>query len=218
MIQTLQCARCGDPLRTAERTGVCGRCLLTLAVEPSEEPADFIAGFELITVLGEGGMAIVHLAEQMFPVRREVAIKILKPGMESRHVLARFNAEQQVLAWLQHPNIAQVFDAGISRLGRSYFAMEYVDGPAITLYCQLHNLDLRARLRLFIDVCQALDHAHQKGVIHRDLKPSNILVSLQHGSPSPKIIDFGIAKALERSLLIAGSPLWRDKPWGRPCT
>ena len=183
---------------------VCGRCLLHSAVEDWSQTPDRIDGFELITTVGEGGMAEVYLAEQIFPVRREVAVKLLKPGMDSRQVLARFNAEQQVLALLQHPNIAQVYDAGISHQGRPYFAMEFVDGPAITTYCQLHSLPLPQRLHLFRDVCRALHHAHQKGIVHRDLKPSNILISLRNAIPAPKIIDFGIAKAIERNLVDRG--------------
>lgn len=185
-------------------SSVCGRCLLHSAVEDWSHTPDRIDGFELITSVGEGGMAEVYLAEQIFPVRREVAVKLLKPGMDSRQVLARFNAEQQVLALLQHPNIAQVYDAGISHQGRPYFAMEFVDGPAITTYCQLHSLPLPQRLQLFMDVCRALHHAHQKGIVHRDLKPSNILISLRNGVPAPKIIDFGIAKAIERNLVDRG--------------
>lgn len=185
-------------------SSVCGRCLLHSAVEGWSNAPDRIDGFELITTVGEGGMAVVYFAEQIFPVRREVAVKLLKPGMDSRQVLARFNAEQQVLALLQHPNIAQVYDAGISHQGRPYFAMEFVDGPAITTYCQLHALNLSRRLHLFMEVCQALHHAHQKGIVHRDLKPSNILISLRNAIPAPKIIDFGIAKAIERNLVDHG--------------
>ncbi len=159
-----------------------------------------IGPYSLREPLGEGGFAEVFLAEQAEPVRRRVALKLLKPGMDSREILARFEAEGQALAMMQHSGIAKIFDAGISEAGRSWFAMEYVDGVPITEYCDTHRLGLRARLEIFIEVCEAIQHAHQKGVIHRDLKPSNILVGMAEGRPQAKVIDFGIAKATGRSL------------------
>jgi eukaryotic-like serine/threonine-protein kinase len=155
-----------------------------------------IAPYELIEKLGEGGFGIVWLAEQSEPVRREVAIKLIKPGIDSEEVLARFQREQQVLARLDHPGIARVFDVGLTSEDRPYIVMELVRGLPITGYCQQHGLNLEARIALFRQVCAALQHAHEKGVIHRDLKPTNILITEINGQPQPKIIDFGIAKAL----------------------
>src|SRR5262249_47013962 len=129
------------------------------------------------------------------PVQRKVALKVIKPGMDSRQVIARFEAERQALALMDHPNIAKVFDAGTTDSGRPYFVMELVKGVPITKYCDERRLSPRERLGLFVDVCQAVQHAHQKGVIHRDIKPSNVLVALYDGKPVPKVIDFGIAKA-----------------------
>jgi len=159
-----------------------------------------IEGYRIIKVLGEGGMGIVYLAEQQYPVRRQVALKIIKPGMDSKRVLARFEAEQQTLARLDHPNIAKVFDAGTTETGCPFFVMEYVEGIAITDFCDRHKLGIKDRLRLFSVACQAIQHAHQKGIIHRDIKPSNILVTEQDGQPAPKIIDFGVAKAMGQPL------------------
>src|SRR4029077_2581028 len=133
-------------------------------------------------------------------VRRRVALKVIKPGMDSRQVIARFEAERQALALMDHPNIARVFDAGTTDSGRPYFVMELVRGVAITDYCDQHRLTTRERLQLFLSVCQAVEHAHQKGIIHRDIKPSNVLVTLQDGTPLVKVIDFGIAKALGQQL------------------
>lgn len=155
-----------------------------------------IGPYELIEKLGEGGFGIVWLAEQSQPVRREVAIKLIKPGIDSEEVLARFQREQQVLARLDHPGIARVFDVGLTSEDRPYIVMELVRGLPITGYCQQHGLSLEARIALFRQVCAALQHAHGKGVIHRDLKPTNILITEINGQPQPKIIDFGIAKAL----------------------
>jgi eukaryotic-like serine/threonine-protein kinase len=152
--------------------------------------------FRIVREVGEGGMGIVYLAEQTRPVCRRVALKIIKPGMDTRQVIARFESERQALAMMDHPNIARVFDAGSTLAGRPYFAMELVDGPPITKYCEQDRLGTPGRLELFVRVCNAVQHAHQKGVIHRDLKPSNILVATQDGQAVPKIIDFGIAKAL----------------------
>lgn len=155
-----------------------------------------VPGYELLGRIGEGGMAIVHLAEQAPPLRREVAVKVIKPGMDSAEVLARFEAERQVLALMDHPGIAQVYGAGYASSGRPYIAMELVDGPTLTEWSRRQGLGLRERLRLFVDVCGAVQHAHLKGVLHRDLKPSNLLVKLVGGRAIPKVIDFGVAKAL----------------------
>jgi len=166
----------------------------------TEGPGTRIGRYDLLELLGEGGMGLVYLAQQQEPVKRRVALKIIKPGMDSKQVIARFEAERQALALLDHPNIAHVFDAGCTETGRPYFVMEQVKGMSITRYCDEHKLDIEQRLRLFEQVCEAVQHAHQKGIIHRDLKPSNILVTLQGDRPVPKIIDFGIAKATSQSL------------------
>jgi serine/threonine protein kinase/Tol biopolymer transport system component len=159
-----------------------------------------VGPYKVLSLLGEGGFGIVYLAEQKKPVRRQVALKVIKPGMDSRQVVARFEAEQQALALLDHPNIAHVLDSGITDKGRPYFAMEYVKGTPITEHCDHHELTLEERLRLFVQVCEAVQHAHQKAIIHRDIKPSNIIVSVQEGKAIPKIIDFGVAKALSQPL------------------
>ncbi len=164
------------------------------------EPNARIAGFRLVQEIAEGGFGTVWLAEQREPVRRRVALKVLKPGMDCREVIARFEAERQALALMDHPNIARVFDGGSTDKGRPYFVMEYVPGEPITTHCERHSLDTEARLELFKQVCDAVQHAHQKGVIHRDLKPSNVLVTLVDGEAVPKVIDFGIAKATEARL------------------
>jgi serine/threonine protein kinase len=150
--------------------------------------------------LGEGAVAVVYLAQQHQPVKRQVALKIIKPGMDSKTIVARFEAERQALALLDHPNIAQIHDAGTTEDRRPYFAMEYVDGLAITHYCDKHRLPVNERLHLFLLVCRAVHHAHQKGIIHRDIKPSNILVCIQNDEAVPKVIDFGLAKAVRGSL------------------
>jgi serine/threonine-protein kinase len=162
---------------------------------PEAKAGDLIGKYELRRHLGEGGYGTVWLAEQRVPLRRYVALKILKLGMDTRSVIARFEAERQTLALMTHPDIAQVYDAGATDSGRPYFVMEYVDGVPITRYCDEHDLPLAARLQLFVRVCAAVQHAHQKGIIHRDLKPSNILVTEREGVPVAKVIDFGIAKA-----------------------
>ena len=164
------------------------------------EPGARIGHYVIRSLLGEGGFGEVYLAGQLEPIRREVALKILKPGMDTRAVLARFEAESQALALMDHPAIAKVFDAGATESGRPYFVMERVEGVPLTQYCDEHRLDTRARTELFIRICDATQHAHQKGIIHRDIKPSNILVAAANGEGVPKIIDFGIAKALDRSL------------------
>ncbi len=156
--------------------------------------------YELIDVLGEGGMGIVYLAEQTHPIRRRVALKVIKLGVDSKRATARFESERQALALMDHPNIARVYEAGATADGRLYFAMEYVPGRSITEFCDDAKLSIEDRVRLFAVVCDAVQHAHQKGIIHRDLKPSNILVSTQGGGPTPKIIDFGVARATNQRL------------------
>src|SRR5439155_24244248 len=146
------------------------------------------------------GCGIVFMAEQTEPVRRKVALKLIKPGMDSGNVLARFEAERQALALMDHPNIAKVFDAGSTSGGRPYFVMELVKGIALTKFCDQQKLSIHERLQLFGPVCQAIQHAHQKGIIHRDIKPSNVLVALYDGKPVPKVIDFGLAKAVGQQL------------------
>lgn len=165
-----------------------------------EYPGQTINQYTLVSLLGEGGFGTVWLAEQHEPVRRQVALKIIKLGMDTRQVIARFEAERQALAVMDHPNIAKVFDAGSTDTGRPYFVMEYAEGVTFTRYCNEHKLSVRDRLRLFQKVCQAVQHAHQKGIIHRDIKPSNVLVTTVDGEPAPKVIDFGIAKATEARL------------------
>ena len=159
-----------------------------------------VGRYKLLQPIGEGGMGVVYMAEQQAPVRRKVALKLIKPGMDSAAVIARFEAERQALAMMDHPNIARVFDAGAAENGRPYFVMELVQGVPITRYCDQQQLTPRQRLELFVPVCQAVQHAHQKGIIHRDLKPSNILITICDGKPMPKIIDFGVAKALHQQL------------------
>ena len=161
----------------------------------SEQPGTVIGPYKLLQPIGEGGMGTVYMAEQTQPVRRTVALKLIKAGMDSRQVLARFGAERQALALMDHPNIAKVFDAGTTDTGRPYFVMELVKGVPITRFCDERRLTLRERLELAIPVCQAVQHAHQKGIIHRDIKPSNVLIALYDGKPVPKVIDFGVAKA-----------------------
>ena len=165
-----------------------------------EKPGSEIEGYKLVRILGEGGMGIVYLAQQEEPVRRQVALKLIKPGMDSKRVIARFEAEKQALALMQHPHIAGVYDAGLAPTGRPYFVMEYVKGLPITDYCDQHKLTIRERLNLFVQICQAVQHAHQKGIIHRDIEPSNILVSVENDRAIPRIIDFGVAKATGKPL------------------
>ena len=167
---------------------------------------DAIGPYRLISRIGAGGMGEVWLAEQTRPVKRQVALKVIKAGMDTAQVVSRFEAERQALAVMSHPAIAQVFDAGTTPEGRPYFAMEYVRGEAITWYCDRHRLSTRQRIDLFIHVCEGVHHAHQKGIIHRDLKPSNILVTVRDDLPAPKIIDFGLAKATTQ-LLTDSSPV-----------
>ncbi len=173
---------------------------------PAGRPVAFVPGrviagrYTLLEVLGEGGMGTVYRAEQSQPVKRQVALKLIKVGMDSRSVLARFDAERQALAMMDHPNIARVYDGGATEAHQPFFVMELVDGVPITDYCDRLRLPVDARLQLFVAVCQAVQHAHQKGVIHRDLKPSNVMVTEVDGRPTPKVIDFGVAKATEANL------------------
>ncbi len=176
----------------------------TLVVVPpvpiAEGPGSVIGRYKLLQQIGEGGFGVVYMAEQREPVKRRVALKIIKLGMDTKQVVARFEAERQALALMDHHNIAKVFDAGATETGRPFFVMELVKGIPITKYCDDHNLSTTDRLKLFIKVCSAVQHAHQKGIIHRDIKPSNILVTLHDGVPVPKVIDFGIAKATQQEL------------------
>src|SRR5262245_30794434 len=161
----------------------------------TERAGQIIGRFKLLQQIGEGGFGSVWMAEQREPVVRKVALKIIKLGMDTRQVIARFEAERQALALMDHPNIAHVLDAGATETGRPYFVMELCNGDSITEYCDRQNLSIPERLELFAQVCQAVQHAHQKGLIHRDIKPSNVLVATQDGRPHAKVIDFGIAKA-----------------------
>ena len=165
-----------------------------------EGPGTVIGPYKLLEAIGEGGMGTVYMAEQAVPVRRRVALKVIKPGMDSRQVVARFEAERQALALMDHPNIAKVHDGGMTTSGRPYFVMELVRGLPITEYCDRNELSIPERLELFVLVCRAVQHAHQKGVIHRDLKPSNVIVTVIDGVGVPKVIDFGVAKATGQSL------------------
>ncbi len=172
----------------------------TVLLPVTEKAGDRIGRYKLLQQVGEGGCGVVYMAEQEQPVRRRVALKVIKLGMDTKSVIARFEAERQALAMMDHPNIAKVLDAGATETGRPYFVMELVRGIKITDYCDQNNLATRGRLDLFVQVCHAIQHAHQKGIIHRDIKPSNILVSLHDGVPVPVVIDFGIAKATEQRL------------------
>ena len=178
-----------DPAPEAERAALAGEFVGTQ-----------IGPYKLLQQIGEGGMGTVFMAEQTQPIQRKVALKIIKPGMDSRQVVARFEAERQALAMMDHVNIARVFDGGATEAGRPYFVMELVHGVPITKYCDDNHLTPRERLELFVPVCQAIQHAHQKGIIHRDIKPSNVMVTLYDGKPVPKVIDFGVAKATEQKL------------------
>jgi WD40 repeat protein/serine/threonine protein kinase len=180
--------RAEDPARTLDA----GKLLY--------ETGSTIGDYKLLRILGEGGFGIVYLAQQERPIRRQVALKIIKPGMDSAQVIRRFEAERQALALLDHPNVAHVYDAGTTEAGRPYFAMEYVKGVPITEHCDRQKLTIEERLRLFVQVCEAIQHAHQKGIIHRDIKPSNIQVCIQGEQAIPKVIDFGVAKALSQPL------------------
>jgi serine/threonine protein kinase len=167
---------------------------VVLSTPLTEKPGDHIGHYKLLQQIGEGGCGVVYMAEQEQPIRRRVALKVIKLGMDTKAVIARFEAERQALALMDHPNIAKVLDAGATTTGRPYFVMELVRGIKITEYCDQNNLSTEQRLDLFVQICHAIQHAHQKGIIHRDIKPSNILVTVHDGKPLPKIIDFGIAK------------------------
>src|SRR5438309_6782303 len=171
-----------------------------VSLPPTEKHGDRICRYKLLEQIGEGGCGVVYVAEQEEPVRRRVALKVIKLGMDTKSVIARFEAERQALALMDHPNIARVLDAGATETGRPYFVMELVRGIKITEYCDQNKLSTDERLKLFVQVCHAIQHAHQKGIIHRDIKPSNILVTLHDGVPVPKVIDFGIAKATQGRL------------------
>ena len=217
------CSRCGRTLPPQSPISICVRCTLEEAaaeVGPTtvddlgledlapdypelgqaDGPGHRIGRYKLLEKVGEGGYGAVYVAEQQEPIHRRVALKVIKLGMDTRAVVARFEAERQALAMMDHPNIAKVLDAGATESGRPYFVMELVRGIKITEYCDQANLSTKERLHLFIQICQAIQHAHQKGIIHRDIKPSNILVTLHDGVPVPKVIDFGIAKATEGRL------------------
>jgi len=207
MPTTGRCSECGNPLAA---DGGCPICALKRALALSgqdseaqviEQAGDCIGRYKLLEKIGEGGYGVVYMAEQAEPIRRRVALKIVKLGMDTRQVIARFEAERQALALMDHPSIAKVLDAGATDTGRPYFVMELVRGIRITDYCDQHKLATRERLDLFIRVCHAVQHAHQKGIIHRDLKPSNVLVTELDGVAAPKVIDFGIAKATSQQLL-----------------
>jgi serine/threonine protein kinase/WD40 repeat protein/tetratricopeptide (TPR) repeat protein len=184
----------------AEDAPTPGLGLTVTAAHVSHSPGAVIGSYKLLQQIGEGGMGTVFIAEQTEPVRRKVALKLIKPGMDGAQVLARFEAERQALALMDHPHIAKAFDGGATADGRPYFVMELVKGRAITKYCDEHRLTPRQRLELFVPVCQAVQHAHQKGIIHRDLKPSNVLVAPYDGKPVIKVIDFGVAKAVGQQL------------------
>jgi len=183
-----------------QTAAVDGPPTLTDTTPVTEGPGAQIDRYKLLQKLGEGGFGVVYMAEQKEPVKRRVALKIIKLGMDTKQVVARFEAERQALAMMEHPNIAKVLDAGATDTGRPYFVMELVKGVPITKYCDDNNLTTHERLDLFIPVCQAIQHAHQKGIIHRDIKPSNVMVTLHDGAPVPKVIDFGIAKATQQEL------------------
>jgi serine/threonine protein kinase len=173
----------------------------TVDLAPATERVGAIIGrYKLLERIGEGGFGVVFMAEQQHPVRRKVALKVIKPGFDTRQVIARFEAERQALALMDHENIAKVLDAGATDSGRPYFVMELVHGVPITEFCDKNELPTRERLELFIQVCRAVQHAHTKGIIHRDIKPTNVLVTLHEGVAVPKVIDFGVAKATGQQL------------------
>jgi len=213
MLQPVTCSGCGSSLpREDAPRGACPKCLIGLAIDsvhggaadpapgldPLEALGERVGPYELVDVLGEGGMGVVYLAEQTEPIRRRVALKLIKLGMNTREVLARFESERQALALMTHPHIARVHDAGATREGRPYFVMEVVPGVPITEFCDRGRLGLSERIALFVQACGAIQHAHQKGIIHRDIKPSNVLVSEEEAVASVKVIDFGVARATDR--------------------
>jgi serine/threonine protein kinase len=168
---------------------------MAVSADAGMDAGDSFGNYEIVCEIGEGGMGMVYLAEQTEPVHREVALKVLKPGLETAAILRRFESERQALALMQHPNIATLYDAGTSAKGRPYFVMEYVDGLPITAACDRRRATIAERLALFAEVCRAVAHAHRNGVVHRDLKPGNVLVTDRDGHLIPKLIDFGVAKA-----------------------
>jgi len=207
------CPQCGAESKAGDPAGLCPRCLIqgafdsmgadesgtqTIVTATAAGSDDDFGRYHIIRTIGEGGMGTVYLAEQREPIRRYVALKVVKLGMDTTQVLARFANERQALAVMDHPNIARILDAGATSKGRPYFVMDYIDGTPITQYCDGKRMMIGERLGLFLAVCRAVQHAHQKGVIHRDLKPSNVLVMEQEGGPVPKVIDFGIAKATDQ--------------------
>src|SRR5215471_9124539 len=210
------CANCGAEIPSTVPEALCPACqaqaatvldtaplsTIALSLPLTEKPGDFIGRYKLLEQIGEGGCGVVYVADQVEPVRRRVALKVIKLGMDTKQVVARFDAERQALALMDHPNIAKVLDAGATENGRPYFVMELVRGVKITEFCDQNKLPTEERLELFLHVCQAVQHAHQRGIIHRDLKPSNILVTISEpGAPGcPKVIDFGIAKATQGRL------------------
>lgn len=194
------CNICGLPLESVESGSPPQTKTLQTPVQDLVTGITIADKYKLIDELGRGGMGVVYLAEQIAPVKRKVAVKIIKLGMDTKQVMARFEAERQALAMMDHPSIAKVFDAGATETGRPYFVMEYVKGVPITAYCDTHRLNNQERLELFQEVCHGVQHAHQKGIIHRDIKASNILVAIHDNKPVPKIIDFGVAKATAQRL------------------
>ncbi|MBM3758325.1 MAG: hypothetical protein FJW38_30660, partial [Acidobacteria bacterium] len=206
------CPQCGAELQPGDPAGLCPKCLMegafassmganeveTETMDSASAGDDDFGRYRIVRPLGEGGMGTVYLAEQREPIRRPVALKVVKLRMDTPAVLARFNHERQALAMMDHPNITRIYDAGATRKGRPYFVMEYIEGAPITQYCDRKRITAKERLTLFLAVCRAVQHAHQNGVIHRDLKPSNVLVTEPDGIPVPKVIDFGIAKATDK--------------------
>ena len=188
----------GDLVDHAHRAFL--NALPTNLQSPLESAGLQIGPYKLLQEIGEGGMGVVWMAEQLEPVRRRVALKVIKPGMDSRQVIARFESERQALAMMDHPSIAKVLDAGTTQAGRPYFVMELVHGVPLTRFCRDNRFTIRQRLELLIPVCHAIQHAHQKGIIHRDIKPNNVLVTMYDDKPVPKVIDFGVAKAIDQSL------------------
>src|SRR6202167_321796 len=190
-----------DPPNQPNPAGASASSYRTLSTGgPGGAAAGQIGPYRMLQLLGEGGMGDVWLAEQKSPIRRTVALKLIKAGMDTKVVVARFESERQALALMHHPNIARVFDAGATPEGRPYFVMEYVPGLPLNEYCDKHRLTVNERLELFLQVCDGVQHAHQKAVIHRDLKPADILVAELDGKPAPRVIDFGLARASARPI------------------
>ena len=223
MSETPRCSQCGAELGPeAALDGQCLQCLLLLGIDDTDEEAtaeakssempvgkpgartlrtpERVGPYRILERIGEGGMGVVYLAEQQEPIRRRVALKLIKLGMDTEQVIARFESERQALALMSHPNVARVLEAGATAEGRPFFVMEYVAGIPITDYCDRYHLSLRERLELFLQACEAIQHAHQKGLIHRDIKPSNVLVTTEEDRPVVKVIDFGVAKATTQRL------------------